>query len=144
MNKLEQAELAMAEMMRAAANARENAYSPYSHFRVGAAVLATSGRIYTGCNVENASFGLTICAERVAVTTAVAAGEREIVAITIMSDGQVDPCGACLQVIQEFAGKEPPIVVTASMDGNYVMRSLAECLPYAFKEFKGEEQEVSS
>ena len=88
-----------------ARSVRERAYAPYSRFPVGAALLGKSGRIFTGCNVENLSFGLTICAERAAICTAIAAGEREFVAIAVVADSRepVTPCGACRQVLVEFA-----------------------------------------
>lgn len=122
------------ELIHAATEARKNAYAPYSRFPVGAAVLTPGGRIFTGCNVENVSFGLTVCAERVAVANAVAAGEREIVAVAIVVGGAAaNPCGACLQVIQEFAGNKPPTVISAGTDGSVVVKSLSDCLPYAFQ-----------
>lgn len=124
------------ELIKAAAEAREKAYAPYSHFHVGAAVLASSEKIYTGCNVENVSYGLTICAERVAVGCAVAAGEREITAVAIVSEERANPCGACLQVILEFAGKEPPVIITSAPDGSHIIRSLDDYLPFGFKEFE--------
>ncbi|MBO5244753.1 MAG: cytidine deaminase [Selenomonadales bacterium] len=94
----------MKHLMELARQARANAYIPYSHFAVGAALLAKSGRIYTGANVENASYGLTICAERTAIVKAVSEGEREFEAIAIVADTDkpVLPCGACLQVMAEF------------------------------------------
>lgn len=84
--------------------AREHAYAPYSKFAVGAAVLAADGRVFPGCNVENLSFGLTNCAERVAIGTAVAAGARQLVAVAVVADTEVpiSPCGACRQVLSEF------------------------------------------
>jgi cytidine deaminase len=91
------------ELLAAACAVRPQAYAPYSHFQVGAAVQTGDGRIITGCNVENASYGLTVCAERGAVLAAVAAGQRKLVAIAVASQGGVTPCGACRQVLAEFA-----------------------------------------
>jgi cytidine deaminase len=87
----------------AAVEARDRAYAPYSHYAVGAAVLARSGRIHAGANVENASFGLTVCAERVAILKAVSEGDRDLVALAVATPNQAAPCGACRQVLQEFA-----------------------------------------
>ena len=91
----------------AAWDVRERAYAPYSKFPVGAAVLAADGRIFAGCNVENLSYGLTQCAERVAVGMAVAAGARDLVAVAVVADTRVaiSPCGACRQVLAEFGVK---------------------------------------
>jgi len=111
------------ELIEAATAARARAYAPYSRFNVGAAVLGADNQIYLGCNVENASFGLTICAERVAVTNAVAHGCREFVALAVVAEtdsGPVTPCGACRQVLAEFSphltvicadGKNPPQII---------------------------------
>ena len=90
-------------LLNAAAEVAKQAYSPYSKFRVGAAVQTASGKIFTGCNVENASYGLTICAERVAIFNAISEGGRAFEAIAVSSEGGVYPCGACLQVMFEFA-----------------------------------------
>ena len=92
------------EMMKKAEKVSKNSYSPYSKFAVGACVLASSGKVYTGCNFENSSFGMTICAERNAIGSAIAAGEKEIKAVAIYSPNQEEcmPCGACRQWIQEF------------------------------------------
>ncbi|OGR77080.1 MAG: cytidine deaminase [Elusimicrobia bacterium GWC2_64_44] len=98
-----------AELIEAAKNAQKNAYCPYSRYPVGAAVLAESGRIYTGCNVENASFGLAICAERVAIFKAVSHGEKKIRALSVAAKS-AKPCGACRQVIIEFAPKDAEII----------------------------------
>jgi len=120
------------ELLRTAHDARTRAYAPYSDFTVGSAVLA-GGRIYSGCNVENASYGLSICAERVAATTAVAAGERRIDAVAVVgSSGRpTPPCGACRQVLNEFGPSMAVVVET--FDG--VLReewSLDAILPHAF------------
>jgi cytidine deaminase len=112
--------------------AREHAYAPYSGFAVGAAVLTASGRIYTGVNVENASYGLTVCAERVAIAGAIAAGERELVAIAIVagSASPTRPCGACLQVMAEF---NPGMsVIVANLDGQSQTHTLPDLLPQPF------------
>ncbi len=109
-----------AALLVAAARAADNAYAPYSGLNVGAAVLAPDGRIFAGCNVENASYGLTVCAERNAVFAAVADGAARIAGLGLtchMTDGarppKLTPCGACLQVLAEFAGQDLPIVIDA-------------------------------
>lgn len=109
--------------------ARQRAYAPYSNFAVGAALRTKSGRIFCGCNVENLSFGLTICAERAAVFAAVAAGEREFEAIAIVADSvqPVTPCGACRQVLAEFAPSLP--VRCTNLQGVHFESSIAELLP---------------
>lgn len=116
-------------LVEAAWSARDMAYAPYSRFHVGAALLAADGRIFTGCNVENISYGLTNCAERVAIGAAVAAGVREFLAIAVVADTGVpiSPCGACRQVLAEFG---VPLVMLA----NRAMREqfrLEELLPRA-------------
>ena len=113
-----------------ATQAREHAYAPYSKFAVGAALLAVSGRVYTGCNVENASFGLTICAERVAVFKAACAGERDFVAIAVVSSSGVSPCGACRQVLREFGANLR--VILAGVDGARRETDLATLFPDSF------------
>ena len=138
LDKAEQARQRADELVQAATEARERGYTLYTKFRVGAAVLTSGGRIFTGANVENVSYGLSMCAERVAVFNAVAAGEREIVAVAIVSRGGVYPCGACLQVMQEFAGDEPPVIIAAATDGAVEVKTLSECLPCAFTEFIAE------
>jgi cytidine deaminase len=123
------AERALIEAARAASDA---AYSPYSGVRVGAALRATDGRIFAGCNVENASYGLTICAERNAVAQAIAAGAREFERILIVSNrpAPLAPCGACRQVLREFGGALRVVCIGA--DGGRVEAELAELLPQAF------------
>lgn len=116
-------------LLEAARTAREQAYAPYSRFAVGAALRTKSGRVFTGCNVENLSFGLTICAERAAVFSAVAAGEREFEALAVVADSRepVTPCGACRQVLAEFAPSLP--VCSANLQGAVFESSIAELLP---------------
>ena len=113
-----------------AAEAAANAYVPYSHFAVGAALRAKDGTIYTGCNVENDSYGLTICAERNAVARAVAGGARRFDAIAVVTENGVTPCGACRQVLAEF-GPEIAVIV-ADAAGNRRIYTLNELLPDAF------------
>ena len=98
-------------LIKRALAAMENAYCPYSKYSVGAALLAGSGKIYTGANVENASYAATICGERTAIVKAVSEGEREIKAIVIASDNGASPCGVCRQVMCEFGDKFPVIMV---------------------------------
>jgi len=121
-----------AALVNAAKQARENAHAPFSNFRVGAAVRATSGRVFTGCNVENATLGLTICAERVAIFKAISEGERGFDAIAVVTDvaGLTPPCGACRQVIWEFCGDVP--VVLANLDGKVEIESSLKLLPRPF------------
>ena len=116
-------------LLDAARLAREQAYAPYSRFAVGAALRTKSGRIFTGCNVENLSFGLTICAERSAVFSAVAGGERDFTALAVVADSRqpVTPCGACRQVLAEFAPALP--VCSANLQGAVFESSIAELLP---------------
>ncbi len=106
-------------MMAAAMGQRERAYSPYSEYRVGAAVMGGSGKVYLGCNVENASYGLTMCAERVAVLKAISEGETQIqaVAIAVEAEEMPRPCGACLQVISEFAPEDEPLLILTTAGG---------------------------
>lgn len=113
-----------------AKRAREGAYAPYSHFAVGAALLTRSGRVFTGANVENASYGLTVCAERVAVFKAVTAGEREFQAIAIASSTGASPCGACRQVLAEFG--LDMLVISVDMDDRVRQWTLEELLPASF------------
>lgn len=119
------------ELMKIARKARQNAYAPYSHFAVGAALLAESGRVYTGCNIENASYGLTCCAERNAIFAAIGAGERRFKMLAVAADSPepVAPCGACRQVIAEFG---IPLVVMGNLKGETKTMTAEELLPYGF------------
>jgi cytidine deaminase len=115
-----------------ATDAKRNSYSPYSRFRVGAALLTTDGKIYTGCNVENSSYGLTVCAERTALFKAVSEGENSFKAIAIASDEDTftPPCGACRQVIFELAGNID--VVLTRKDGRYRTMKMLKLMPLPF------------
>jgi len=119
-------------LLDAARGAADRAYAPYSRFRVGAALLCTGDEIVTGANVENRSYGLTVCAERAAVFAAVAAGRRDFLALALSTPdaaGPVPPCGACRQVLSEFAGTDFPVYY--SHDGaNVVRHSLGELYPF--------------
>ena len=119
------------ELFVLAKEARENAYAPYSNFKVGAALLGESGTVYLGCNVENASFGLTMCAERVALFKAVSEGERVFKAIAIYAGSKsAPPCGACLQVMAEFGDLD---ILLFDSKGSYVKWRISELLPQAFR-----------
>jgi cytidine deaminase len=110
---------------------RNRAYTPYSRFAVGAAVEGETGRIYSGCNVENASYGLTICAERAAVFQAISAGETRLVRLLVVADTPepVFPCGACRQVMREFDIRE---IILCNLAGEQRCMTLSELLPYGF------------
>ena len=112
---------------------RKNAYAPYSNFKVGAAVLMENGKIYTGCNIENASYGATNCAERTAIFKAISEGNRKICAIAIVGadDEYTYPCGICRQVIAEFADENTEIIL-GKKSLEYTVKTLAEILPGAF------------
>ncbi|MCS7239631.1 MAG: cytidine deaminase [Candidatus Bipolaricaulota bacterium] len=120
------------ELVRKAVEARAKAYVPYSRFAVGAALLSKDGRIFTGCNVENASYGLTVCAERVALFKAISEGAREFLALAVAcGEGPCAPCGACRQVLYEFS----PHLVIIMADGegkNWCTMKLPDLLPRAF------------
>jgi len=120
-------------MMTHALDARKNAYVPYSNYRVGAAVLAKSGKIYTGCNIENASFGLTNCAERTALFKAISEGEQDFLGLAVVVDGKLvaSPCGACRQVIAEFFNDSTELFL-ANEDGEGISTTIDKLLPGAF------------
>ncbi|GBC77929.1 Cytidine deaminase [bacterium HR08] len=121
-----------AELIERATAARALAYAPYSEFAVGAAVLTADGRVFTGCNVENASYGLAICAERVALFKAVSEGARAFHRLAVVADTEVlvSPCGACRQVLWEFA--PDLIVIVANLQGQMRVRPLRDLLPEPF------------
>ena len=116
----------------AAKTAMANAYAPYSKFTVGAALLMKDGQIVTGCNIENASFGVTACAERSAISAAISNGVSDIqaVCVTNATDTKITPCGICRQAIYEF-GRDIPVICT-NQSGDYDIFSIAELLPHAF------------
>ena len=120
------------ELTRLARQARRRAHAPYSRFKVGAALRTKSGEIVTGCNVENASYGLTLCAERVAVFKAVSEGLRRFDAITVVADGKrpAAPCGPCRQILWEFCGDI--VVHMENLEGRRETRRLSELLPFPF------------
>jgi cytidine deaminase len=119
-------------LIAAAKSARENAHAAYSNFRVGAALRATSGRIFGGCNVENATYGLTICAERVAIFKAISEGERGFDAIAVVTDTDAltPPCGACRQLIWEFCGNVP--VILSNLNGKTEIIRMKVLFPKPF------------
>jgi cytidine deaminase len=122
-------------LIRAARAARESAYAPYSNFRVGAALLTKDARVFSGCNVENASYGLSNCAERTALYSAIAAGYRpgDFTHLVVIGDtaGPIAPCGACRQVMMELGGAQL-IVVQTNLHGSITKRTVAMLLPDAF------------
>jgi cytidine deaminase len=118
--------------MEAAIAVREQAYARYSQFPVGAALLSADGRIFVGCNVENASYGLSNCAERSAVFAAVAAGQHDFSLLAIASAGGVTPCGACRQVLAEFAPRLPILLIDIDQPATIVEVNLQDLLPGAF------------
>jgi cytidine deaminase len=123
-------------LIAAAIDVRQRAYAKYSRFFVGAALVAADGRTFVGCNVENVSYGLTNCAERSAVFAAVAAGALQFELLAIASAGGVTPCGACRQVLAEFAPDLPILLIDVEKPKRIVEASLRDLLPGAFASFK--------
>ena len=119
-------------LIKEAEKARKRAYTPYSKFKVGAAILTSDGKIFTGCNIENASFGLTVCAERVAILKAISEGSTEFEAIAIIGDTDqpCSPCGACRQVVSEFGEKIK--IIMSNLKGDIKIKKIGELLPEAF------------
>ena len=127
-------ELEIQKLMDCAIKARENAYSPYSHFAVGAALLCEDGTLFEGCNIENASYGLTNCAERTAIFKAVSEGHTKFKALAVVADteGPCAPCGACRQVMAEF---KIPLIIMGNLMGNISIVNIEELLTFSFSEF---------
>ena len=121
------------ELVAAALAVRQQAYSPYSKFLVGAAILGGDGKIYAGCNVENASYGLTICAERGVACAAVSAGCRQFQLLALATHGGHLPCGACRQVLAEFAPELPILIVDVDRPGKIKEANLRDLLPGSFQ-----------
>jgi cytidine deaminase len=121
-----------AELVQAAIDVRQRAYAKYSNFLVGAAILSADGRIYRGCNVENCSYGLTICAERAAVFNAVAIGQRRFKLLAIATSGGAAPCGACRQVLAEFASELSILLVDVDRPDSIAEVNLRDLLPGTF------------
>lgn len=121
------------KLLNSAINARQFAYAPYSKYKVGAAVLTTDGKIFSGCNVENASFGLSNCAERVAIVKAVSEGRKKFLAMAVVTDSKnpASPCGSCRQVIREF-GKKIVVIMASSDKRRIVVKEISDLLPNSF------------
>jgi cytidine deaminase len=117
-------------LIQQAIRAGENAYAPYSNYKVGAALLTTDGKVFQGCNVENASYGPSMCAERVAVFKAVSEGYKEFQAIAVATVNGGTPCGVCRQVLREFAPNL--IVIVSDVESNYQVLTLPDLLPHSF------------
>jgi cytidine deaminase len=125
--------LPLNELIEMARRTRERAHAPYSKFKVGAAVECADGRTFTGCNIENSSYGSTLCAEQVALAKAISEGARDFVRIAVVADAErpVPPCGACRQVIFELCGGEVEVLM-ARLDGQFEIRKASELLPAPF------------
>ncbi len=127
------------ELCLTAIKAMDAAYAPYSGYHVGAALLTEDGQVYTGCNIENASFSATVCAERTALFKAVSEGKRDFAMLAVAGGkdgvigGQFPPCGVCRQVLAEFCLPDMPVALVKNGDGDYSVHTLAELLPLAFR-----------
>ena len=128
---MERSKIVAEELIAAAIAARERAYVPYSNYKVGAAILTEDGRVFTGCNVENAAYSLTLCAERVAITKAISEGAHAITAVAVATENSGPPCGSCRQVIHEFAASDVPVFI-ACLDGSYHEHTIEQLLPESF------------
>jgi cytidine deaminase len=126
------AKVTVDRLIEAARKAQGHAYAPYSNFAVGAAVLGADGRVFAGCNVENSSFGLTVCAERNAVAAALVGGTQPTAVAVVANGKAVAPCGACRQVLAEFDATMPVVLASSTYDGHQVT-SLDALLPWAFR-----------
>lgn len=126
-----------AQVIEAALLAAENAYVPYSQFRVGAALLTKEGKVFQGCNIENASFGLTNCAERTAIFKAASEGHRDFTCLSVYGDTKdpISPCGACRQVMVEFFKSDSKVILIAE-DKSTVEMTVGELLPYSFTDLQ--------
>jgi len=113
--------------------AQRKAYAPYSKYKVGAAILSKSGKIYAGANIENASYGATICAERTAIGNMIMGGDIEILAIAVVTKDEGNPCGICLQAINEFSPEPKLCQIVVPSKGGFVIRSLHELAPFLWK-----------
>ena len=122
----------MPDLVSEARKARDNAVAPFSKFKVGAALRTSEGKVYRGCNVENCTYGLTVCAERVALLTALAAGERKFTAVAVVTQSPEPgtPCGPCRQLMWEYCGDIP--VTIANLKGKRIEYQLSQLLPYPF------------
>lgn len=133
------------ELIEIAKQARANAYTPYSGFKVGAALLSTDNRVFTGCNVENSSYGLTLCGERTALVKAISEGARDFATLVVIADMEtpVSPCGACRQVMSELC---PPdmTVILANMAGEIKETTVSELLPYASRQTEARKAKLSN
>ena len=118
-------------LIESAFEAQKMAYAPYSHYEVGAAVLADDGNIYTGSNIENAVYPLTTCAERVAITKAISEGVKRIKAVAVVTKNGGSPCGSCRQIMREFGDDDMPVYI-AKVDGQYDVLTLSQLLPQSF------------